>query len=68
MHPKRGYKIFSMFKGHGPMWKIYKTSCIEVFHILVHLTILKLQYVLPQTNTLQTFYPIFFPQKGIPMD
>jgi hypothetical protein len=46
----------------------YKILFIKVFHILVYLTILNIQNVRLWTNTFQTFYPIFFVQRKIPMD
>jgi hypothetical protein len=57
-----------MFKGHDQCGENYKILFTKVFHIFLYLTILKLQYVLLWTNTLQTLYHIFFTQRRIPMN
>jgi hypothetical protein len=65
---KRATKYFHCLKAMDQCGESYKTLFIKVFHILIYLTILNIQYVLLWRNTFQMFYPIFFPQRKIQMN
>ncbi len=65
--PRKGYKTFQCWKAMDQCGESYKNLFINVSQFF-YLTMLKLQYVLLWTNTFQTFYHIFFTQRGIPMN
>jgi hypothetical protein len=68
MRQERGYKIFLMFKGYWPMWRKLLNFIYKGFshtYLPYHIKITICSYLNKHTSK---FYPIFFTQKGIPLN